>query len=53
MGSTRLPGKVLKEIQGHTMLQRVVQRTRQAKLLDDVVVVTSTLTADDAIVAEC
>jgi spore coat polysaccharide biosynthesis protein SpsF len=53
MGSTRLPGKVLKEIQGCTMLQRVFQRTRQAKLLDDVVVVTSTLAADDAIVAEC
>ena len=38
MGSTRLPGKVLMDIAGKTMLQRVVDRARMAKTLDNVVV---------------
>jgi spore coat polysaccharide biosynthesis protein SpsF len=53
MGSTRLPGKVLKDIGGETVLARVVNRTRRARLLDQVVVGTSLLPADDAIVEEC
>ena len=52
MGSTRLPGKVLEEICGQTMLARVVERTRQSSLLQDVVVATSNLPVDDAIVTE-
>lgn len=52
-GSTRLPGKVLKDLCGETVLARVVNRARRAKLLDEVVVATSTLPADDAIVREC
>ena len=53
MGSTRLPGKVLREIEGRTMLARVVRRTVRARLVDEVVVATSTADADDPIVAEC
>ena len=53
MGSTRLPGKVLKDLAGDTVLARVVKRTRRAKLLTKVVVATSVLPADDAIVKEC
>jgi spore coat polysaccharide biosynthesis protein SpsF len=53
MGSTRLPGKVLKDIGGKTMLARVVNRLRQASFLDQVVVATTDRSADDAIVDEC
>jgi spore coat polysaccharide biosynthesis protein SpsF len=51
MGSTRLPGKVLMDIAGQTMLTRVVSRTRLCSRIDDVVVATSTLQRDDAIVS--
>ncbi len=53
MGSTRLPGKVLKDICGQTMLARVVRRTRAATQLDEVVVATTLRPADEAIVDEC
>ena len=53
VGSTRLPGKVLLDIGGESMLARVVRRTRRAKELTAVVVATSTLPADEPIVAEC
>lgn len=53
IGSTRLPGKVLKDIGGCTMLARVVHRTKRATLLDEVVVATTVEPADKAIVAEC
>jgi spore coat polysaccharide biosynthesis protein SpsF len=53
MGSTRLPGKVLKDLGGETVLARVVNRARRAMLLDEVVVATSVLPADDAIAEEC
>lgn len=38
--STRLPGKVLLELAGKPMIQRVYERCRQAALLDDVLVAT-------------
>jgi spore coat polysaccharide biosynthesis protein SpsF len=53
MGSTRLPGKVLENIGGKTMLARVVLRTKQARLLHETVVATTTAKKDDAIVNEC
>lgn len=53
MTSTRLPGKVLAEIAGQPMLYHVIQRTRQTKNLDLVVVATSTNQADDAIAQFC
>lgn len=53
MGSTRLPGKVLTDAGGRTVLARVVGRLRRAILIDDVIVATSNLPSDDAIVDEC
>jgi spore coat polysaccharide biosynthesis protein SpsF len=53
MGSTRLPGKVLRDIGGKTMLARVVRRMQCAASLSQVVVATTTSPADKAIVAEC
>jgi spore coat polysaccharide biosynthesis protein SpsF len=53
MGSTRLPGKVLKDIGGQTMLACVVKRTQRARTLSQVVVATTISSADDAVVAEC
>ena len=53
MGSTRLPGKVLSDLCGTPMLRRVVDRTRRAKLLDDVVIATTDEPQDAAIVDFC
>lgn len=38
--STRLPGKVLLDLAGKPMIQRVYERCRQARLLDEVLVAT-------------
>jgi spore coat polysaccharide biosynthesis protein SpsF len=53
MGSTRLPGKVLMDIAGTTMLDHVCSRTAQSESVDEVVVATSTRSHDDAITKEC
>jgi spore coat polysaccharide biosynthesis protein SpsF len=53
MSSTRLPGKVLQDIAGQPMLLRVCRRAIQARLIDLVVVVTSTHKEDDAIARLC
>ena len=53
MGSTRLPGKVLMDLGGESVLSRVVQRLGRTKLLQQIVVATSLGPADGAIAAEC
>jgi spore coat polysaccharide biosynthesis protein SpsF len=53
MGSTRLPGKVLKDLGGQSVLMRVVTRLRRARLINELLVATTDEPADDAIVAEC
>lgn len=53
MSSSRLPGKVLLDLVGKTMLERVVARTRPARTIDEVVVATTTETADDPIADFC
>lgn len=53
LASTRLPGKVLMDIEGTAMLGRVVERTRRSAALDEVVVATSTDTTDDSIDEYC
>ena len=53
MGSTRLPGKVLKEINGKPMLSYLLDRVKQSKKLDKVIIATSTLDKDDAIELYC
>lgn len=49
MGSSRLPGKVLLDIAGKPMIQRVIERTRHARMLDSVTVATTTDTSDEAV----
>jgi spore coat polysaccharide biosynthesis protein SpsF len=53
MGSTRLPGKVLRRLAGRTVLDRVVRAARSSGVVDDLVVATTTDAIDDAIEAEC
>jgi spore coat polysaccharide biosynthesis protein SpsF len=53
MGSTRLPGKVLRQLAGRTVLERVVRAARDSNVLDELVVATTEEPVDDAIVAEC
>jgi spore coat polysaccharide biosynthesis protein SpsF len=53
MGSTRLPGKVLMDLGGKTVLARVVGRLRRATQVDEIVVATTRSVADDAVVQEC
>lgn len=48
-GSTRLPNKVLKEIQGKSLLQIHIDRIKQAKLIDEVIVATTINKTDDQI----
>ena len=51
MGSSRLPGKVLADVQGVPALTRLVRRLRACRRLDDIVLATSTNAADDALEA--
>ena len=53
MGSTRLPGKVLQDLCGRTMLGRVIERLRATPSIDDVMVATTNLKKDDPVVQEC
>ena len=49
MASTRLPGKVLMDINGKPMLLRLVERLRYSKMIDKIIIATSTNKEDDAI----
>jgi spore coat polysaccharide biosynthesis protein SpsF len=51
MGSTRLPGKALLDIEGTSMLARVIDRTRRARSIDRVIVATTTKPQDDPLAA--
>jgi len=53
MSSTRLEGKVLKTISGIPSLKLMLDRVKKARLLDDVVVITSTHASDDEISQFC
>ncbi|MFA5167392.1 MAG: 3-deoxy-manno-octulosonate cytidylyltransferase [Candidatus Omnitrophota bacterium] len=48
LGSTRLPEKILRSIDGKSMIQHVWERARQAKKLEDVIVAT-----DDVRIQQC
>lgn len=52
MGSTRLPGKIMKELCGKTVLEHDLLRIAAAKLVDQVVVATTVEAADDKVAAE-
>ncbi len=51
--STRLPEKVLKPILGRPMLHYQIERVRRAKLIDKLIVATSTDNSDDRIEQFC
>ena len=49
-GSTRLPNKVLLEVEGKTLLQIHIDRIKQAKQVDTIFIATTVKPADDVIV---
>lgn len=49
MGSSRLPGKVLADLDGTPLLVRLVRRLRGARFLPEVVVATTDLPQDDVV----
>jgi spore coat polysaccharide biosynthesis protein SpsF len=51
--SKRLPGKILFDLLGKTMLQRVVERVRMSTNVSDVIVATSIGSDDDQVEQEC
>jgi spore coat polysaccharide biosynthesis protein SpsF len=53
MSSSRLPGKVLSDIDGEPMLARVVARTSRAESVHQVLVATTTDASDDPVAARC
>ena len=53
MGSTRLPGKVLRDLCGKPVLAHVIQRVRQMQTVDDIVIATTTRDQDDVLADLC
>lgn len=51
MGSTRLPGKVMMDLYGKTVLEHVITRVKKAKEIDEIVIAT-TVREDDNLIAE-
>ena len=50
MGSTRLPGKVMKKIDGEkSIINYLIEQLKFCKSLDDIVVATTNLKEDDVI----
>lgn len=52
MGSVRLPGKVLKEICGKTVLEHDIDRLKRVKNISQIVIATTALEKDNVIVEE-
>jgi len=53
MGSTRLPGKVLRDLGGRSVLGWVVRAVRESRAVDELVVATTTEAVDEAVAREC
>jgi spore coat polysaccharide biosynthesis protein SpsF len=53
MGSTRLPGKVLMEVNGKPILQHLIERLGRSQKVDRFIIATTTNSEDDAIEAWC
>jgi spore coat polysaccharide biosynthesis protein SpsF len=51
MGSSRLPGKVLADVNGKPALTRLLNRLRRCELLDGIILATSTDPKDNAVVS--
>ncbi|MFJ7970430.1 cytidylyltransferase domain-containing protein [Psychrobacillus sp. NPDC096389] len=53
MGSTRLPGKILKQVNGKALLAYQLERVRQSKCIDRIVIATTIHQQDEQIVKFC
>lgn len=53
MGSTRLPGKILKKVNGKPLLFYQLERIKGSKLIDEIVIATTTNHQDNEIVSFC
>lgn len=53
MGSSRLPGKVYKDLAGEPMFVRVINRVKRAQTVDEVIIATSMHPADESISHLC
>ncbi|SEH88198.1 spore coat polysaccharide biosynthesis protein SpsF [Halobacillus karajensis] len=53
MGSTRLPGKVLKQVNGKPLLEYQIERMKRSKRIDQLVISTSKRSLDDPIIDLC
>ena len=53
MGSIRLPGKVLADVNGKPLISYMFERVKRCKVIDDIVLLTSTDNSDDTIEAYC
>ncbi len=53
MESTRFPGKILADLAGKPMLQRVIERLKRVPKIDELIVATSDRSSDDAIATHC
>lgn len=52
MGSTRLSGKVMKELEGKTVLEHVIERVKQSKVIEEIIIATTVHGRDDVIESE-
>jgi len=53
MGSTRLPGKILKEVNGKTLLEYQIERIQRSEMIDDIVIATTKKEAEEPIIRLC
>lgn len=53
MGSTRLPGKVMKDLAGKPVLWHIVDRAKHSSLSREVIIATTTNSEDDVIESAC
>lgn len=53
MTSTRLPGKVMKQVLGKPLLQYQIERLKRVKLADEIVIATTTNQTDEPIIDLC
>lgn len=53
MTSTRLPGKVMKQVLGKSLLQYQIERLQRVKLADEIAIATTTNQTDESIVELC
>ena len=53
MGSSRLPGKVLKKLNDKTVLGHMIDRLKKSTIIDDIIICTTSNSEDDLIVNFC